>query len=564
MLMLILNIVLSAVFFFFYWRILSVIAPEIKWPAVLTVLFNGQLILIYLGASDMGLFVTLLFALWFAVLYKKPILQAVLLFLVAIARPEGIIIVALFLLFSAKKVSRRLTVNNMIPVAAGLTGIGFIMMLNYSLTGMIAFDSGIGKNYFFRHDILTALSFFVKDILALFREILFLGRTGSREFYFPAVVAGVLIMWGLLRRFSRRDKEPIHVFVEYWWLGAVLLQFALVAWSGYQGIHTDRYFTWIFPILTIYLFDSVRDLFKSKNKIILFYSLIIGFQIMSFSVFINLYAESCARTQTRIDILTTALASVNEQTTIGTINNAGIKYVNESHNVVNMGGIAPYFRGMPFMVHRLKTAQYNPELQFEYLLDKNEKHLIPNLLFKSEKEIRVATIFDISSSLKKMNWQPLLRSSSPVFASRLNDSLTCIDSLDIGFVCDEERCDYSYQLDYDVHYARPFSMSFQRDSLEYLDVARPVLGQDRFHFRSYSDRDHWLVVRCFVPKFVQLQAFGKLIDIELDDYNSFSLQLASGFTGAVADTLGSIPGKMNEFLIHIPKTPLKIGTWLST
>ena len=100
-------------------------------------------------------------------------------------------------------------------------------------------------------------------------------------------------------------------------------------------------------------------------------------------------------------------------------------------------------------------------------------------------------------------------------------------------------------------------MSFQQDSLKYLDVARPVLGHDRFLFRSSSNRDHWLVVRCFIPKFIQLQAFGKLHDIELENYNSFSLQLDSGFTAFVADTLGAVPGEMIEFLFHIPKTAVK-------
>ena len=88
--------------------------------------------------------------------------------------------------------------------------------------------------------------------------------------------------------------------VEIWWLLSILGSFFLVAETGLQGLHLDRYLTWIFPLFTIYILRGIFALAINLKIKYFLCCMFIVFQIFTYPFFLNNHTVTCAKTSTRI------------------------------------------------------------------------------------------------------------------------------------------------------------------------------------------------------------------------------------------------------------------------
>jgi len=562
--MLVLNILFLIGSVICFWNIIKYIDFSLRWPATLMVVCSGQLMLVFLGLSDMGLFVFLLFALWLASLHKKRFLQGILLFLVSLMRPEGMVIAVLYgvVLFCEKLFYKNKAIQQKqkwLVFASGLFGVILTLLVNYQLTGMFKFDSTIGKGHFFSNSSITAFMLISSDIITLIKEIFFNLSKNFRQFYYIAIVSGLIIIWGLLQRpWGKRlfkDSEQI----ETWWLLGIIMQFGVVALSGWQAVHIDRYFTWVFPIFYIYLFKGIKALPLQKNTQFVLFGLLICFQLVGYPFFLHSFKKSCALTETKLRGIDKSIATMPETASVGLFGGSGIKYLAKDKYIVNFGGITvPYFRGMYSTVSRLEVIQHDTNLQFDFFLSTDSTHVFPKALVKEPKKVKVPSIFNNELFIFPMMWKPLKGTDTP-FTIAL-DSLVCLDKLDVGYLKDENRCRYKIDPLYDVSKTLPFAITFHIDSLKYVDSARPAIGSDYFTFKTEPGKTHWLVTRFVKSDTVQYRAFGKNYTIGTDTRSVSELLLKSnnGFKAVLnIDPENNPNEKIVEFVFQLPPRAIK-------
>ncbi|MDZ7722088.1 MAG: hypothetical protein U5R06_04485 [candidate division KSB1 bacterium] len=501
----------------------------------------------------MGWFVFLLYGVFCLLLYGKRKWGGGLLFLLALTRPEGMIIAAFFAVLTVieKQISKPESPGWGV-VAAGIAGVILALGINFDMTSMLTFDSTASKGYFNFYDTLTALTFFARDFVILIREIVFAVSGGFRQHFFPAVIAGLLFFWGLMQRtWDKPDFEKTGK-IETWWILSAVSSLAVVAASSWQGVHLDRYLVWIFPLIGLYLLRGIQALPLHKPVTRILFAIFIGFQILNYPFFLNQYKQACAKTRSELTEYEQFGAEISMDLTLGLQGGSGVKYLLPENRVINIVGVTnPFFRGVFEQISRLKQIQYVPDAQFDLFLSSDSSHGFPGPLVSDAHFVDVPSIFDDILYVFPMDWSPLRQSAAPLTLHAV-DTLLLTDKLDIGFADDEERCDYRLDSQYHVQKVLPFAFSFHADTISCVDVARPVMGSDYFTLKTRPETQHWLAVRFVNSDTVEYQAFGSVHNVATDTKTVKELLLKT--TTGFQTILELDPGeeKVNEYLFALP------------
>ncbi len=558
--MFVLNILLLLGSVTLFWYLIKRLEPALKWPVTLLVVFNGHLYYGFLGLSDMGLFFFLLFATWCSAVYRKRRWQALALFLLALTRPEGMVIAVLyaFLLIVEKlfKYQNDEYGKRWLVCVAGLLGVLLVLLVNYSLTRMFVFDSTSGKGYFYSHDLLTALMLWGSDVITIIRQGFFNITSNFRQYFYITVLSGLLVVWGLCQRPWGKQILSKREQIENWWLLGIAAQVAIVAMSGWQMIHMDRYFLWVLPILYFYLARGIKALpLRKQAKTVLFAAFIL-FQGIAYPYYLQAYKKATAVTTTKIKEYVKCMNVLPKNASLGLLGGSGVKYFSSDIRVINFGGVtAPYFRRMYSTVSRLKELQYNENIQFDYFLSDDSSHVFPKALVSDAYKLDVPTIFNSRLYLFPMKWEPLTDMNYPVSLPDTIVSRSCLDTLDVGYLKDENRCAYRIKSIHNVTRILPFAFTFQKDTLNYVDAARPVIGSDYFTLRTRPGQKHWLVMRTVNSDTVKYQAFGQHYNVGTDtkSVRQLVLKSATGFEKILQlERNDNTFGNMTEHVFEIP------------
>lgn len=552
-----------------YWFIVKKCAPQLCWPAALLLAFSGHFHHVFLGLSDMGLFVLLLFLVWYAALYRRFVILAISIFLLAITRPEGMVVVVLygFVIFMEYLFKKEKYIpfvkEKLIVIISGIVGIGLILALNHILTGMFKFDSVLDKDHFSNNSFLAAIVFTAKNGVLLLREIVFGLTANVRQYYFVPGIAGLLIILGLVKLPWSRRMFSGDAQIETWWILAICANFAAISISEWQMVHNDRYIVWVFPILFIYLLRGLDFLNLNQTSRRFLFFAIICFQLVTYPYFIYSYCGACAETTTRIRAIFKLGKILPSKTTLGVFGGSGLKYYFPDWRIVNMGGVmVPYFRKTPYLAGRVKEIQYTPELQYNIFIHDDSTTFFPDIMVSSPNLIDVPSVYSSSIYLYGIDWRPLLNSKNVLQKEIIQrvESLDLVDRCDIGFWHDEKRCDYTSYCNYSTE-SLPFFLGFDIDGTHCVDAARAVIGGDYVSLKTIPGKNHLLVVRNICKAKVSYKALDGIREINTNTNSVKELLFRSSTGYKQIVQVSRNPAAKNviaeEWLIPVPATAIE-------
>ena len=526
------------------WFLASVLEPGGRRFVAVLFSLSGYAMHIFAGLSDIGLFTVLTLALWLSLLYRRHTAGALLLFLLPFARPEGAIIAVLFptvLLYERLKSGAVAAFNRKLLVAgAGLLGAAGLVILNIALTGIIGFDSTLGKNYFSRMHLLPAVNYTVHDSLILWKNVLFGLNDAFRQYFFIPVVSGILILIGFYRFAARKVEDAIRPGVELWWLLSLLCSTLLVVSSSFLGIHYDRYLFWMMPLLTINLIRGVLALPLTNNIKTGICTVFLLFQIAAYPFFLHGSISSASKTTPLVKTVLKAGRSRAPGVRVAVLGGSGIKYLNPDWYIINLGGVtSPWFREVKGNIAgEIKTCQHRPSLQFDRFLRMPDVSLpIPEITGDSVVE-EFPSRYNLPVTLYSIDWQLLLKGETPLDDSifrQLPPNRQLIDRIDAAWTADEKRTGFKCTSAY------PYTNTVQaltKGSIRgknLADAVRPVTGDAAFTLKTLPHKKHWLVVRVAVDQPVLLNGLSgrSTATINLRKIKSLTVSIDNTFKGTI-------------------------------
>lgn len=551
-----------------FWFISKKICPKWPWIPALLFVFSGQAVVGVLGLSEAGLFLFFSLLTWYAALYQRYILQAIALFLLSLIRFEGMIIAVVYGLvwIGSRLLNRnygdtRTMKSTLWVFLSGSAGVLLVLGLHLCLTGMLTFDSALGKGFLGYHHWLSVINLWIDEIIRFFLEI-FGGYEGNvRLYYMIPLVSGIFILIGLLHMPWNRRALNFPNRIEVWWLISIFITILVIAVSGFQGVHYDRYLVWILPLLYFYLVRgistlSLKDLYK---KII--FGIFILYQIICFPIFLQMYLLNAATMQSKIENIKKLSDVLPQKAKVIVNGGSGIKYLHPRWYMISLGGMTvPFFRKCPIDVYeKLKVIQYNPNLHFDYFVQRDEPLGLFRPLIQDSVVVEQSSIVKSTIYVYRFNWDRLLAAAYPI-QGQIQDLLKNkkpIDHLDIGYIEDENRCRYQIYSPHVYERLYAFINHFMVDGKNYVDVARGILGMDSFTFKTIPNQDHWLVIRSVFRGNMLCHLFGEPKEIAANmasvQYLTLELNNRYKFEIEMNPFYQNRDGQLFEWAIRIPK-----------
>jgi len=495
-------------------------------------LLNGEMALVAMGQSDVGLFLALSWGLLAALLYGRFRCATVLAIVCALARPEGMVLAAgLAVLVSvlgwrrailprlrAGDVSKSTAPTTRHPPAvqirslafvagAGLLAAAAVLGLNYFLTGIWQFQSVVGKGCLSNFPLLGALGCAANEFLVLVREVLFNLGTAPRQNYFLPVLGGGLAIVGLSAVFSHRvgtarravggafgeNVQPCETIL-IWWLGCCLAALGLISLGGFQGMGNDRYLAWMLPtwmLLGAAGVGQVARLTDTRRSLVALGVVLLGFEIAAWPYFLARYATQVEQMQAMVSFGETVQASEPPDAPIGMLVGTGLRYYFGDRPIRHLNGImSSDFRGQRDLVCSIESLRHESKLRFAYWLVPpalqgwcNETGLLgPCALTDTD-----GASGEFALNLFQASWDSAPAASLRPLDAAVTNALAAmrlVDQLDVGYVPDERRC--HYQTGSRLPDARflPFASCRRLGSIRITEVGQPVIGWDAFHIAA--------------------------------------------------------------------------------
>ncbi|MBN1577261.1 MAG: hypothetical protein JW913_11955 [Chitinispirillaceae bacterium] len=518
------------VFFFiisvvFLWFIVLKLEPRGRWLIMALFTLSGYIMFIFAGLSDMGLFIVLTFALWLSMIQERYVPGAVSLFFLPFARPEGVIIACIYplvLLYEYKKTGKLdFSYLKWIVAGAGLLGSIGIIILNVSLTGMIPFDSTLGKSYFSWMQLLTALNFTVRDTLVLWKNILFGLEYSFRQYFFIPVISGVLILLGLFHHDTKNRTDFSSHATELWWLVSVLFASLMVVTSSCIGIHYDRYFFWILPLLILYMVRGAFSLPLKKNVQVGVFSIFILFQIIAYLFFLQSHILNSAKTAPIIHGVRKANESFAPNMLVAVRGGSGVKYLNPRWRIVNLGGVtSPWFRECRGNIaEEIKICQHRPDLRFDRFMKLPGGTLPVREIIDDSVVVEFASQFGSPITFYSINWRLLLRGERPLtdtVSRNLPVNVKLTGHLDAAWNVGEKRAGFERYSRYPYNREIPVLTKGMIGDSQLVDAIRPIVGGVFFSFKTIPGKKHWLVFRIVVEEQVKFNGLNGPYSLRLN------------------------------------------------
>jgi hypothetical protein len=476
------------------WTIARTLTPRAAPLAALLMALQGQQVFAHLGGTDMAMFAPL--ALWALAAGLKGRLgwMAALLAACAWTRPEGAILSGLALAAAVlpprpespdqKKHRRGLALAGL----AGLASYGGVMALNFWLTGMTTFHSVIGKGRFAQQPLIGALIQTVADWGELARGLVLGLEGGGRQFYAIPVLGAALMAWGLARP-SGRDGWKARL--ELWWIASALVASFLAVSSAWGGIHHDRYFAWCLPVALIYMAAGAEALaarLPLARPRLWMAGALLGWELLGLAYFGGRFAWFVAATARKIEFCEQADRLLPPGARIGAMGGGGIAgWHIQRRSVLNFQGFQTPIFATPERGHcNTETIKHHPEWRFEVWLRSETKNVAwlepfmgPALLEQPSLGLGEAMLLQVAQ------WDALEGISEPLSekARQAVAGLERIDSLDVGYLDDERRLNYSIRTDIPALRLAPFVHAGRLAGREIAEAGRLTLGSESFRLR---------------------------------------------------------------------------------
>jgi len=487
-----------------FWHVARRVAPAQALLAAGLVLLNGHLALAAMGQTDVTLFLALSWGLLAALLYGRFRWAAVLIFLCALARPEGMVLATMLMGLAAVFAWRRspLARGFLGAAGAGVLGTIAVLVLNRLLTGMWQFQSISGKGYLNVFPLLGGLGCAARDFLTMLRELLFNVGAEPRSNYFAPVVGGSLAVLGLARllrnltplrgaAFAPPVSRAARVAVLLWWLGCCLAALGLVAMSEFQGLGNDRYLIWVLPTWYLLSAAGVGQVaqWASRRQVAMVLGVaLLGMEVATAPFFLARFAAQNMATQAMVTFTRDIHATLPAGAPLGMLEGGGVRYYLGNRPVRQLSGIlSPAFRCNPHdMMSAFETLRHEPALRFNaWLIQASRRGWCEETGLLGD---CIATDTDTPPDgygfgVYEANWEAMSVASllplDPV-ATNAVVGLRRVDQLDVGYAPDERRCGYrTGQRLVDVCYL-PFVACRKLGTGKITEVGRVVIGWDEF------------------------------------------------------------------------------------
>lgn len=483
---------LNAVFYLIFLACWAVIAtrlcqtPLSRGVACLLLALNGQAAIGALGQTDTGLFMAVSAGLFATFLAGRTKTFACLLVLAPWCRPEGSALAMLFpIMLIARRVFWRESSSRAewATAAAGVLSLIGVPLFNVWLTGTAQFHSIVYKGYFKQYEFLSAVFLSAKDAIRMLREF-FLGTPEAppREFFFLPLFGAIFGWVGLWRR---NWLKP-GAWKELWWLLAVLAALGAVATSGWQNTNLDRYLAWVFPIWLLYAAEGATWLTRHIRIASRFASLplwvLIGYQSITAFWMLSCYDFNSQATNQEYEAFKTLNTLLPKKASVGSF--VAPAYTFPDRRLMHFCGIySPDFLiAETDVVTNLEKVKHEQGLRFDYwLLDPTIAAWLgqkTNVFLKAKTPVTLDSVF-----IAKADWTALNLSLNPLEPSSSQSGWREIDRIDIGYIKDEKRCNYSeFSRFYRALYY-PFLMTGQSGTNMVADVGRAILGSESLTLR---------------------------------------------------------------------------------
>lgn len=491
---------LNAIFYLFFaigWGLIACrVFAERPMPRVVSVallVFFGPFAYCALAQSDIGLWMMVSAWLAYGLYTDKKGIYVPLLLLSPWVRPEGMIVVASYCVFSIFVIwrRRRLGVETAIVPALVVSSIG-VFVLNYALTGMCQFSSVAHKGYFTNLSFSSAIFATTADAMRIVKAyILGIPRDAPRDlFYLPMIGAAVLWIGVFFRSWRNVSWR------ELVWYVAMAGGCVTVAMSGWQNTNLDRYLIWIMPVLLLYMAfgaDIVASHLKPGVARMVPSVVLAGFSVMMAFVFVGVFRGSSVRSDSTRSFAARCEAAMPSGCSWGTWGEAGLAYEMSSRRLAHLSGIYSLEFSTRLLAAKIEILKNDPATRFDYWFTKSTAR--KSIYCDKPEIIAGKTILSgpPDLELRKADWSAY--DAAEVTPLYLTSNLVLSAHLDVAYEKDEKDYGYEVLTRDDYPFFAPFHIVGKLNGTNIVEGGRFLYGGDAMTVPLQSGRDVHVVMR---------------------------------------------------------------------
>ncbi|HOY66681.1 MAG TPA: hypothetical protein PLP29_07310 [Candidatus Ozemobacteraceae bacterium] len=493
------GVALYLAFLFTFHRSTCLIHPQASPVALFLVASSGYVAFTALGQTDMPLFMALASAACAAALERRHVSLGAILFLAALARPEGILLALAWLGLSivARCRGRETGWGPVGAGIAGLLGVTAVVGINLAVTGHALFDSLTGKGLYLLPP-LPAASAIAAHAVRFVSELVFGIGVGSgwRGWLWPPVLGGLLLICGLCLK-SRDDRDSRDV--EIWFAGCMAVQLLLIVVGGWQGAAYDRYLGWIVPYIYLYQMIGACELagrLGLPRLAPVLTGVLLVWQAAGVAGFLPVYAEQCRRMEEERRFCRAISAGVPQGTRIGLYDEYHYAAWLDNLVPVTLAGI--FTRDIPVdTAETLEYLKHRPEQRFPLLIlsGGEDGRWIERLEGPAvDLPLPLESPGRPVPRLCRVDWRPFDDAREPR-EGHAPASMSLCDRLDVGYAHDEITHAYQASDRYPGILTLPFAVTAEAVDRPICEVGRFLTGWEEFRVSTTPGKELLIILR---------------------------------------------------------------------
>lgn len=364
-----------------------------------------------------------------------------------------------------------------------------VFALNYCLTGQFQFSSVANKGYLKNLPFATAVMRIFHDGWTMFKGLgLSLPDSLPRSLVTIPLAGGIMVLIGVAVHAWRRHQVALMI--------AVLMGFASVADSQFQGTNMDRYLAWAMPLVAIFTAEGVvwlRDKLDRYSAAAAMPLAFVLFFVATSVVYCCVFHSTCRQSDQLRDFAKQCEQLMPKGASVASLGECGVAYFMSPRRVAQLSGLySPEFEYMT-MDERMDDLKRNPEKRFDYWIFGDE--------FVGQRKAELAEktfgprilAGPAARAINKADWSAFDNAARSPLAQ---DGESLVARVDIGYRPDEREAEYEVVDRWSRSPAAPFYICCKNAAGEYLvDVGRVLIGGDAMTVRLTPGRDVRVVMR---------------------------------------------------------------------
>ena len=422
-----------------------------------------------------------------------------------------------------------------------------VFALNYALTGQAQFSSVAGKGYFVQYGFAMAVYATIQDLSRMAKELFWgLPKGMPRDFVSIPGLGILLLSIGIVvYRWNERKVRGLLVFILAAFGGLLS-----VAQSGWQGTNLDRYVVWFFPIVILFVSESISYVESRFMPTVLrrlpSVCVVALAGIGSLSMVTLFYAASCDSDTHRL-FAYDCEKLMPPGASYGTYSACGLSYYFSPRRCLHFCGIYTSEFSPKSLTENVERLRHYPELRCDYWVFSSG---MIDFLGKdcAEKLGDVLLAGPDAMTLTKAKWDAFEIPDAHTY-----DGKTLVAVMDVGYESDEKSSGYGIITRWGYEAFDPFVQGGGLGDKFIVDVGRVILGGDELSVPLRPGVDATVVMRTW-PSHVVRRNIGyptKEIDCAFAnplkfnvavDGNVVSMAEVTYSTNSFSDVSFKIPG----------------------